>query len=101
MAVSRSSVHRHVVSVMAKWPSYAEQAMPYREPRLRLCSKTLCAHTASATLTFVYADSEAVVGPLSGTKDPHSYDLCATHATHLSPPVGWRLVRYRPYPEAV
>ena len=75
--------------------------MPHREPRLRLCSKTSCAQTADATLTFVYADSEAVMGPLSGTKDPHSYDLCKAHATKLSPPVGWRLVRYRPYPEAV
>lgn len=46
-----------------------------------------------ATLTFVYADSTAVVGPLSAYVDPHSYDLCADHAQRLSVPVGWDLVR--------
>jgi hypothetical protein len=75
--------------------------MPHRPPVLRLCSKTACSDSAEATLTYVYADSEAVVGPLAAVKEPHSYDLCAAHAERLSPPVGWRVVRYRPYPEAI
>jgi hypothetical protein len=81
--------------------SYACRVMPYREPIPRLCSKASCSLAASATLTYVYADSEAVVGPLSETKEPHGYDLCDQHAHKLSAPVGWRIVRYRPYPEAV
>ena len=75
--------------------------MPHRPIVPRLCSKTSCSEEAVATLTYVYSDSEAVVGPLSGIKAPHSYDLCGPHAERLSPPVGWRVVRYRPYPEAM
>ena len=75
--------------------------MPHRAPVPRLCSKTSCSVEAVATLTYVYADSEAVVGPLSVIKEPHTYDLCGVHAERLSPPVGWRVVRYRPYPEAI
>ena len=51
-------------------------------------------------MTYVYADQEAVVGPLSVTKEPHTYDLCQAHSERLTAPVGWRVVRYRPYPEA-
>jgi hypothetical protein len=74
--------------------------MPHREPPLRLCSKNSCQSPAFATLTYVYADQEAVVGPLSATKEPHTYDLCQAHSERLTAPVGWRVVRYRPYPEA-
>jgi hypothetical protein len=75
--------------------------MPHREPPLRLCSKNSCQAPASATLTYVYADQEAVVGPLSTCKEPHSYDLCPVHAERLSAPVGWRVARYRGFPEAI
>ena len=75
--------------------------MPHRESPPRLCSKNFCALPASATLTYVYADQEAVVGPLSAVREPHTYDLCQTHADRLTAPVGWRVVRYRPYPDAV
>ena len=75
--------------------------MPHREPIPRLCSKASCSLQAQATLTYDYADSEACVGPLSEHKEPHGYDLCESHAARLSAPVGWRVVRYRPYPEAV
>lgn len=46
-----------------------------------------------ATLTYVYADSTAVLGPLATQAEPHSYDLCATHAERLTAPRGWEVVR--------
>lgn len=49
---------------------------------------------AVATLTFVYADSTAVVGPLATYSEPHSYDLCERHALRLTAPRGWDVVRY-------
>jgi hypothetical protein len=45
-------------------------------------------------LTYVYADSTAVVGPLAVNPEPHSYDLCESHARSLTTPRGWELVRY-------
>ncbi|CAM3253778.1 DUF3499 domain-containing protein [Stackebrandtia soli] len=47
-----------------------------------------------ATLTYVYNDSTAVVGPLSTTQEPHTYDLCEEHARKLTAPRGWELVRH-------
>jgi hypothetical protein len=47
-------------------------------------------------LTYVYADSTAVLGPLSTTAEPHSYDLCAEHAARLTAPRGWEVVRLTP-----
>jgi hypothetical protein len=47
-----------------------------------------------ATLTYVYADSTAVVGPLAAFAEPHSYDLCEQHARGLTAPRGWDLVRH-------
>jgi hypothetical protein len=44
-------------------------------------------------LTYVYADSTAVVGPLAAFSEPHSYDLCEQHARGLTAPRGWELVR--------
>lgn len=41
----------------------------------------------------MYADSTAVVGPLSAAPDPHSYDLCEIHSTRLTAPRGWQVVR--------
>lgn len=48
-----------------------------------------------ATLTYVYADSMAVLGPLSLTQEPHAYDLCARHAERTSAPQGWRVFRHK------
>ncbi len=48
---------------------------------------------AVATLTYAYAESTAVVGPLATAAEPHSYDLCARHALHLTAPKGWEVVR--------
>lgn len=47
-----------------------------------------------ATLTFVYADSTAVVGPLATMREPHSWDLCVGHAGRITAPRGWELVRH-------
>jgi len=47
-----------------------------------------------ATLTFVYSDSTAVVGPLATVSEPHSWDLCVAHASRITAPRGWELVRH-------
>jgi Protein of unknown function (DUF3499) len=47
-----------------------------------------------ATLTFVYKDSTAVVGPLATASEPHSWDLCVIHAGRITAPRGWELVRH-------
>ena len=60
----------------------------------RRCSKPSCNGPAVATLTYVYADSMAVLGPLSQSAEPHSYDLCERHADRLSAPQGWQVVRH-------
>ncbi|OUD80749.1 hypothetical protein BC477_19875 [Clavibacter michiganensis subsp. michiganensis] len=50
----------------------------------RPCSRVGCTGGATTTLTYVYADSMAVLGPLSHDSEPHSYDLCDRHAARLS-----------------
>nr|WP_051486888.1 DUF3499 domain-containing protein [Brachybacterium phenoliresistens] len=61
--------------------------MPARE-----CSRTACSRPAVSTLTYVYEDSTAVLGPLSRSSEPHAYDLCADHGQRLTAPRGWRLI---------
>lgn len=46
-----------------------------------------------ATLTYVYADSTAVLGPLALRHEPGSYHLCQHHAATLSAPRGWEIIR--------
>ena len=65
----------------------------------RLCSRQTCTRDAVMTLTYVYSDSTAVVGPLAGHAEPHAYDLCAVHGDRLTVPRGWRVVRLE-LPEA-
>ncbi|MET7701379.1 DUF3499 domain-containing protein [Streptomyces sp. NPDC005485] len=60
---------------------------------VRRCSRTACGRPAVATLTYVYADSTAVLGPLATYAEPHCYDLCAEHAARLTAPRGWEVVR--------
>lgn len=60
---------------------------------MRKCSRTACSRPAVATLTYVYSDSTAVVGPLATYAEPHTYDLCTDHAERLTPPRGWDIVR--------
>lgn len=61
---------------------------------IRECSRPSCRGEAVTTLTYDYRDSLVVVGPLSPTPEPHSYDLCAVHTDRLSAPQGWQIVRY-------
>jgi Protein of unknown function (DUF3499) len=60
---------------------------------LRRCSRAGCPHPATATLTYAYRDSTAVVGPLASRAEPHGYDLCQSHALTLSAPRGWEVIR--------
>lgn len=46
-----------------------------------------------ATLTYVYADSTAVLGPLALRAEPGCYDLCRGHSASLSVPRGWEAIR--------
>jgi hypothetical protein len=60
----------------------------------RRCSRNGCPRQAVATLTYVYNDSTAVVGPLAAYPEPHTYDLCEPHARSLTAPRGWHVVRH-------
>jgi hypothetical protein len=60
---------------------------------LRRCTRTACGQPAVATLTYVYAQSTAVLGPLATYAEPHCYDLCARHSARLTAPLGWEVVR--------
>ncbi|MCX6434638.1 MAG: DUF3499 domain-containing protein [Actinomycetes bacterium] len=59
----------------------------------RGCSRGGCRRKAVMTLTYVYADSVAVVGPLATFAEPHSYDLCELHGDRLTVPNGWNVIR--------
>ena len=59
----------------------------------RQCSRPACKQTALYTLTYVYRDSTAVLGPLAAFVEPHCYDLCARHADRMTRPVAWDVVR--------
>src|SRR5690606_14547624 len=61
---------------------------------MRRCCRPGCKNPAVATLTYVYSDSTAVVGPLATVAEPHSWDLCETHASRITAPKGWELVRH-------
>ncbi|WP_199921787.1 DUF3499 domain-containing protein [Psychromicrobium lacuslunae] len=61
--------------------------------KMRQCSRSGCQRSAVATLTYVYADSTVVLGPLATFAEPHSYDLCALHAERLTAPRGWDVLR--------
>jgi hypothetical protein len=45
------------------------------------------------TLTYIYADSTAVLGPLATYSEPHSYDLCESHGKRLTVPNGWTVIK--------
>ncbi len=60
---------------------------------MRACSKTGCRRPAVATLTYNYADSTVIIGPASTSAEPHALDLCDEHASRLTVPRGWDVVR--------
>lgn len=64
----------------------------------RCCSRTACKQSPVYTLTYVYKESTAVLGPLATYSDPHSWDLCEKHAGRLVVPRGWDVVRLPPDP---
>jgi len=68
---------------------------------VRRCSRSACSRPAVATLTYAYADSTAVLGPLATYAEPHCYDLCQQHSERLTAPRGWEVVRLAPDPEAL
>jgi hypothetical protein len=45
------------------------------------------------TLTYNYADSTAVLGPLATFSEPHVYDLCEKHGERLTVPNGWNVIK--------
>jgi hypothetical protein len=55
---------------------------------------------AVATLTYVYSDQTAVLGPLATFAEPHAYDLCEAHSERLSAPRGWEVLRLAPDADA-
>ena len=59
----------------------------------RSCSRVSCRALASMTLTYIYADSTAVLGPLATFSEPHSYDLCEAHGKRLTVPNGWTVIK--------
>ncbi|MYR04977.1 DUF3499 family protein [Gordonia sp. SID5947] len=59
----------------------------------RQCCRPGCARSAVATLTFVYSESTAVIGPLASSAEPHSWDLCDDHARRITVPRGWEMLR--------
>ena len=67
----------------------------------RRCSRTACGRPAVNTLTYVYADQTAVLGPLATYAEPHAYDICATHSERLSAPRGWEVMRLAPDPSTL
>lgn len=67
----------------------------------RRCSRPSCQRPAVSTLTYVYSDSTAVLGPLATFAEPHSYDLCDEHSARLTAPRGWDVVRLDPDPASL
>lgn len=59
----------------------------------RRCTRTGCTGWAVSTLSYVYADSTAVLGPLATRAEPGCYDLCREHSAALSVPRGWEVIR--------
>ena len=59
----------------------------------RTCSRVSCSSVASMTLTYIYSESTAVLGPLATFSEPHAYDLCEKHSTRLTVPNGWNVIR--------
>jgi len=71
----------------------ASAGYPQPVSLLRRCSRTACGRPAATTLTYVYADQTAVLGPLATYAEPHAYDLCDEHSERLSAPRGWEVLR--------
>lgn len=71
--------------------------MSNQQPRraVRSCSRTGCRNVAVRTLTYIYADSTAVLGPLATYAEPHAYDLCEIHSEKMTVPMGWTVLQHK------
>jgi len=74
---------------------------PHHVGEARRCTRSACSQRAVATLTYVYADQTAVLGPLATYAEPHTYDLCSDHSQRMSAPQGWNVLRLAPDPADV
>lgn len=90
MPVARAGAVSHAASLAAPGPA---SGYPRPVSLLRRCSRTACGRPATTTLTYVYADQTAVLGPLATYAEPHAYDLCEVHSERLSAPRGWEVLR--------
>lgn len=68
--------------------------MTQRQRTGRGCSRVGCRSAATMTLTYIYSDSTAVIGPLATYSEPHAYDLCAFHGERLTVPHGWSVMKH-------
>lgn len=59
----------------------------------RSCSRVGCRTLATMTLTYIYSESTAVLGPLATFSEPHAYDLCEAHGKRLTVPNGWTVIK--------
>ena len=77
-------------------PSNRANGRPNSRPSAsgRRCTRPNCAAHATHTLTYIYSDSTAVLGPLSTFAEPHAYDLCAEHSERLKVPQGWTVIKH-------
>ncbi len=62
----------------------------------RTCSRSGCRKSAIKTLTYIYSDSTAVLGPLATYAEPHAYDLCEMHSEKMTVPMGWTVLQHSP-----
>ena len=62
----------------------------------RTCSRSGCRKNAIKTLTYIYSDSTAVLGPLATYAEPHAYDLCEPHSEKMTVPMGWTVLQHTP-----
>ncbi|NDF43669.1 MAG: DUF3499 domain-containing protein, partial [Actinobacteria bacterium] len=62
----------------------------------RRCTRSGCSSHAIKTLTYIYSDSTALIGPLSTYVEPHAYDLCDEHSAKLTVPQGWSVIEHNP-----
>jgi hypothetical protein len=60
---------------------------------MRACSRPTCNQPAVASLTYDYAESTAVLGPLPTNREPHAFELCEKHANNFTAPRGWQVIR--------
>src|SRR5207253_11146409 len=58
---------------------------------MRRCAKMNCDQPPSATVTLSYGSREVLVDDLLGEPDPNLLDLCPTHVSRMTPPIGWSL----------